>query len=259
MPHELTLKNIDLLRPRGAAAPARHLGRRGLGEPLVAGAPARRAQPAPRAAASRRDGGGMTREQDDRRSGRTASAMRVLVAGQRARRSCSSTARGASTWGPFLDELAEQLHRLRARAPGHDAGRRRTHLRSSTACGTWSSATTSCCEALGLDGAGAGRPLLRRDGGVRGGGAASGARRRLALHRSASASGATTRRSSTGWCWSRPRCAAHVLPRARRRRGAARCSSGAGDDPEAAARARTRLTWALGPPASSSGRSPTRV
>ena len=53
MPHELTLKNIDLLAREVLPAAARHLGRRGLGEPLVARAAA---QGAPARARGRRGG-----------------------------------------------------------------------------------------------------------------------------------------------------------------------------------------------------------
>ena len=96
MPHELTLKNIDLFAPRGAARPARHLGRRGLGEPLVARAAcAERASRSPwaRGVGAAHGLADVQQQAVDGLAGPGAHA--GPRQGRTARPSCSSTARGA--------------------------------------------------------------------------------------------------------------------------------------------------------------------
>ena len=151
MPHELTLKNIDLFAREVLPAAARHRGTTRAGtnhwwpERLRGSAPARAARRA----------GAMSGAHDGAEAAARSPVwqnqvrMRVHVEGQRAGRSCSSTARGASTWDPFLDALAEQLHGLRARSIRARRRASRTPSTTSTTCGTWSSATTSCCEHAG--------------------------------------------------------------------------------------------------------------
>ena len=113
------------LRARGAAGPARHLGRRGLGEPLVAREA--RAMRRRRSGRRRRGGGpGMTREQTHHRLAGPV-RMRVLSEGSGPALVYFHGPWGL-TWDPFLDELARDFTVYAPRASGHVAGRARRHL-----------------------------------------------------------------------------------------------------------------------------------
>ena len=242
MPHELTLKNIDLFA-REVLPGLRDIwddeGWENHWWPERLRGAASRAARAARWRAAR----GTRRAADVAR-----------LAGARAACACTSKGAGPAlvffhgpwglTWGPFLDALAQQLHVYAPEHPGTTPGEPDDDPAPRHPVGP--------------------RPLLRRAAGGAGARRAStlvghsfgamvacevaalpsGARAPPRAHRSRSGSGATRRPSSTGCCWSRPRCAAHVFhdPTAPPRSACSRCPT----IPRTGALARTRLTWAMG-------------
>ena len=150
MPHELTLKNIDLFAREVLPGAARDLGRRGLGEPLVARemrSAAAGGQPAGRGAS---DGG--ARDGEATRTVTVWNGPRAPAGPRRGRRGPRVVffhGPWGLTWGPFLDALARQFTVYAPEHPGHEPGEPGRDRGTSTPCGIWCSATTSCSSSSG--------------------------------------------------------------------------------------------------------------
>ena len=145
-------------RPRGPAVAPRDLGRRGLGEPLVARAPAQGAVPQ-RGSTPRRDRTAASTRTAPVWQGRV--PFRVHVKGDGPPRGllprAVGPARGArsSTPWPAASPCTRRSIRARRRAS-------RTPCSTSTRCGTWSLCYDELLDQLRAAGGRAGRPLLRR-------------------------------------------------------------------------------------------------
>ena len=241
MPHELAIENIDRFAREVLPQLRGNVGRRGLvnhwwPERLRGAASAPRGR-------RRRGGRGMTREQTIRRLAGAGAHARA-VARAAGRRSSSSTARGVSAGIRSSTSWRAPSPSTRRSIPARRPTRRTTST-TSTTCGTWCSATTSCCRRSGCSSAALRRPLVRRDGGVRGGGGVSRPRQPPGPDRPArllARSGPDPQLDGDG-----PRADARArLPRSQRRRGAADVRRRDERRSEGRGAARVRLMWALG-------------